>query len=101
VVVNALCRARPGLDVEIGAAPSAVRALEAEILDPDVADRVTLVPTSGALPAGAVHVFVHLLDWSTDDDAAHLLAEFAERLIPDAEVLLVEEWEHRMWWLRR
>ncbi|MEU4423800.1 siderophore-interacting protein [Actinoplanes sp. NPDC024001] len=93
VTLNALAKAHPQIELSIAAAPSALGVLRDQILDAEVAERTELVPTSGAVPVrpGAVHLLVRALEWLTDEDAEHLLTEFAAGLPGGAEVVLVEE----------
>ncbi|MEV6300562.1 siderophore-interacting protein [Actinoplanes sp. NPDC051861] len=93
VVLNALAAAHPGIELSLAAPPSALPLLRDSILDAPVAARTELIPTSGAIPVreGALHLLVRALDWLHDDDARHLLSEFAAALPAGAEVLVVEE----------
>ncbi|WP_433829937.1 SIP domain-containing protein [Actinoplanes sp. CA-015351] len=92
--LNAIGREHPHLALTVAALPSALAVLREQVLDAEVAERVELVATSGALPVrtGATHLLVRLLDWLSDEDAGHLLTEFAQALPAGADVVLVEEY---------
>ncbi|RAK36751.1 NADPH-dependent ferric siderophore reductase [Actinoplanes lutulentus] len=92
--LNALGREFPHLALTAAALPSALAVLRSQVLDADIAERAELVATSGAIPvrAGATHLLVRLLDWLSDEDAGHLLTEFAQGLPPGADVVVVEEY---------
>ncbi|MEV0902862.1 siderophore-interacting protein [Actinoplanes sp. NPDC049802] len=91
--VNAIARAHPGMPLSLSAPPSALAVIRDQILDREHTGHVELVPTSGAVVVrdGATHLLVHFLDWLTDADAAHLLAEFARALPAGADVVVVED----------
>ncbi|WP_328467733.1 SIP domain-containing protein [Actinoplanes sp. NBC_00393] len=93
VTVNGLAKAYPDIELSVAAPPSALGVLRDQILDAGVAARAELVPTSGAIPVreGATHLLVRALEWLPDDDARHVLTEFAAALPAGAEVVLVEE----------
>ncbi|MBB3094590.1 NADPH-dependent ferric siderophore reductase [Actinoplanes campanulatus] len=91
--VNAIARAHPGVELSLSALPSALTMVRDRVLDKEHTGHVELVPTSGAVVVrdGATHLLVHFLDWLTDADAAHLLAEFARALPAGTDVVVVED----------
>ncbi|MEV7168485.1 siderophore-interacting protein [Streptomyces sp. NPDC093224] len=93
-VAGSLAAAFPGLSVAVAGLPSALRTVADRVLETAVRDRVRLLPTGGAVPAGDRTVLLcRLLEQLPDEDAVLALRENAAAVAEDGALLLVEQVE--------